>query len=162
MQARPTCDCNGIWGGYTGEGTKTVIAGEARAKLSFRLVHDQDPDAIRGHFHRFVEGMIPADCSVSFISHAGNRAVQVAEDSPALRKASAALEAEWGHAPVIIGQGGSIPVVGDFKRVLGLDALLIGFGLDDDRIHSPNEKYDLTSFHKGQRSWARIITALAE
>jgi len=161
MQARPTCDCNGIWGGYTGEGTKTVIAGEARAKVSFRLVHDQDPDAIRGHFHRFVEGMIPADCSVSFISHAGNRAVQVAEDSPALRKASAALEAEWGQAPVIIGQGGSIPVVGDFKRVLGLDALLIGFGLDDDRIHSPNEKYDLTSFHKGQRSWARIIAALA-
>lgn len=161
MQARPTCDCNGIWGGYTGEGSKTVIAGEARAKISFRLVHDQDPDAIRQNFRAFVAAQIPPDCSVDFMSYAGNRAVQVREDSPDLRKAMAALKDEWGREPIIIGQGGSIPVVGDFKRLLGLDALLIGFGLDDDRIHSPNEKYDLQSFHKGQRSWVRIIQALA-
>jgi acetylornithine deacetylase/succinyl-diaminopimelate desuccinylase-like protein len=160
MQARPTCDCNGIWGGYTGEGTKTVIAGEARAKISFRLVHDQDPVAIQKNFRAYVESLIPADCSVEFIGYKGSRAVQVREESPELRKAITALKAEWGTEPVILGTGGSIPIVGDFKRVLGLDALLIGFGLDDDRVHSPNEKYDLKSFHKGQRSWVRIIDAL--
>jgi acetylornithine deacetylase/succinyl-diaminopimelate desuccinylase-like protein len=161
MQSRPTCDCNGIWGGYTGEGTKTVIAGEARAKISFRLVHDQDPKAIQTNFRAFVSSQIPPDCSVDFIGYKGSRAVQVREDSPELKKAVTALKAEWGSEPVVLGAGGSIPIVGDFKRVLGLDALLIGYGLDDDRIHSPNEKYDLKSFHKGQRSWARIIDALA-
>ena len=160
MQARPTCDVNGIWGGYTGEGTKTVIAGEARAKISFRLVGDQDPVAIQTNFRAMVSSMIPPDCSVEFIGYKGSRAVQVREDSPELRKAMAALKAEWGNDPVVLGMGGSIPITGDFKRVLGLDALLIGFGLDDDRIHSPNEKYDLQSFHKGQRSWARIVDAL--
>jgi acetylornithine deacetylase/succinyl-diaminopimelate desuccinylase-like protein len=161
MQARPTCDVNGIWGGYTGEGTKTVIASEARAKISFRLVGDQDPQAIQDNFRAFVASQIPADCSVDFIGYKGSRAVQVREESPDLRKAVAALKAEWGKDPVVLGTGGSIPIVGDFKRVLGLDALLIGYGLDDDRIHSPNEKYDLSSFHKGQRSWARIIDALS-
>lgn len=160
MQARPTCDVNGIWGGYTGEGTKTVIAGEARAKISFRLVGDQDPVAIQKNFRAFVAGQVPADCSVEFIGYKGSRAVQVREDSDDLKKAVTALKAEWGREPVVLGTGGSIPIVGDFKRVLGLDALLIGFGLDDDRVHSPNEKYDLQSFHKGQRSWARIIAAL--
>ncbi|KAF0227790.1 MAG: hypothetical protein FD175_2496 [Beijerinckiaceae bacterium] len=162
MQARPTCDCNGIWGGYTGEGTKTVIAGEARAKISFRLVHDQDPVAIQKNFREYVSSMIPADCSVEFIGYKGSRAVQVREESPELKKATAALKAEWGKDAVVLGMGGSIPIVGDFKRVLGLDALLIGYGLDDDRIHSPNEKYDLQSFHRGQRSWARIIEALGK
>jgi acetylornithine deacetylase/succinyl-diaminopimelate desuccinylase-like protein len=162
MQARPTCDCNGIWGGYTGEGTKTVIAGEARAKISFRLVHDQDPAAIQKNFREYVASMIPPDCSVEFIGYKGSRAVQVREESPELKKATAALKAEWGKDPVVLGMGGSIPIVGDFKRVLGLDALLIGYGLDDDRIHSPNEKYDLKSFHGGQRSWARIIDALGK
>jgi acetylornithine deacetylase/succinyl-diaminopimelate desuccinylase-like protein len=161
IQARPTCDCNGIWGGYTGEGTKTVIAGEARAKISFRLVHDQDPTAVQKNFRAFVSAMIPPDCSIEFIGYKGSRAVQVSEDSADLRKAVAALKEEWGKEPVVLGHGGSIPIVGDFKRVLGLDALLIGYGLDDDRIHSPNEKYDLASFYKGQRSWARIIEALS-
>jgi len=160
MQARPTCDCNGIWGGYTGEGTKTVIAGEARAKISFRLVGDQDPVKIQNNFRDYVRSMIPADCSVEFIGYKGSRAVQVREESADLQKATGALKAEWGREPVVLGTGGSIPIVGDFKRVLGLDALLIGFGLDDDRVHSPNEKYDLKSFHKGQRSWVRIIDAL--
>ncbi len=82
-------------------------------------------------------------------------------DSPALVKARKALQDEWGHKAVTVGAGGSIPIVGDFKRVLGMDSIMVGFALDDDRVHSPNEKYDLASFHKGTRSWARILAALA-
>jgi acetylornithine deacetylase/succinyl-diaminopimelate desuccinylase-like protein len=160
IQSRPTCDVNGIWGGYTGEGTKTVIAGEAQAKVSFRLVGDQDPDAIRDAFHAFVRARVPDDCTVSFVDHQGSRAIALPVDSPALVKAGKALEAEWGRKPAVIGSGGSVPIVGDFKNTLGLDSLLVGFGLDDDRVHSPNEKYDLSSFHKGTRSWARILEAL--
>ncbi|MDJ1159415.1 M20/M25/M40 family metallo-hydrolase [Chelatococcus sp. SYSU_G07232] len=161
IQSRPTCDVNGIIGGYTGEGTKTVIAGEASCKISFRLVGDQDPKAISANFEAFVRERIPADCSVEFIRHKGSRALALPYDMKDLRRAQAALEEEWKVAPVTIGSGGSIPIVGDFKRTLGLDTLLVGFGLDDDRVHSPNEKYDLTSFHKGIRSWARILAALA-
>ena len=160
IQSRPTCDVNGIIGGYTGEGTKTVIAGEASCKLSFRLVGDQDPEAIAAAFDAFVEARIPADCSVEIIRYGTSRAIQLPYDMPALAKARDALAAEWGCEPVTIGAGGSIPIVGDFKNTLGLDTLLVGFGLDDDRVHSPNEKYDLTSFHKGTRSWARILGAL--
>jgi acetylornithine deacetylase/succinyl-diaminopimelate desuccinylase-like protein len=162
IQSRPTCDANGIIGGYTGEGSKTVIAGEARVKISFRLVGDQDPDKISAAFEAFVAERIPADCSFEILKHANARAIQLPYTMPALDKAKTALAAEWGRAPVTIGSGGSIPIVGDFKRTLGLDTLLVGFGLDDDRVHSPNEKYDLTSFHKGARSWARILGALAE
>lgn len=160
MQARPTCDCNGIWGGYTGEGTKTVIPSEARAKISFRLVHDQDPEAIRANFRRFVKAQIPEDCTVEFITHGGSRALQLREDSPELIKSMKALKEEWGNESVILGTGGSIPVGGSFKTALGFDPLFIGFGLEDDKVHSPNEKYDVRCFHKGQRSWARIIMAL--
>ncbi|GMA77193.1 hypothetical protein GCM10025880_36100 [Methylorubrum aminovorans] len=95
------------------------------------------------------------------ICYKGSRAVALPYDMPQLAAAQAALAAEWGRAAVAVGAGGSIPIVGDFKRILGLDTLLIGFGLDDDRIHAPNEKYELTSFHKGTRSWARILSALA-
>jgi acetylornithine deacetylase/succinyl-diaminopimelate desuccinylase-like protein len=162
IQSRPTCDVNGIIGGYTGEGTKTVIAGEASCKVSFRLVGDQDPAAISKNFEAFVRERIPADCSVEFIRHKGSRAIALPYDMPALTAAKSALADEWQVEPVTIGSGGSIPIVGDFKRTLGLDTLLVGFGLDDDRVHSPNEKYDLLSFHKGTRSWARILAALAE
>lgn len=161
ISTRPTCDPNGIIGGYTGEGSKTVIPGQASCKISFRLVGEQDPDKIREAFRAFVHARVPADCSAEFISHAGSPAIQLAYDNPALVKARAALAAEWGKKAVTVGSGGSIPIVGDFKRVLGMDSLLVGFGLDDDRVHSPNEKYDLTSFHKGIRSWARILGALA-
>ncbi|MGF3025766.1 M20/M25/M40 family metallo-hydrolase [Methylobacterium aquaticum] len=162
IQSRPTCDANGIIGGYTGEGTKTVIASKASAKISFRLVGDQDPEALDRNFRAFVQERIPADCSVDIVTHKGSRALALPHGMPALEAAKGALAEEWGRAPVTIGSGGSIPIVGDFKRTLGLDTLLVGFGLDDDRVHSPNEKYDLQSFHKGTRSWARILAALAK
>lgn len=162
IQSRPTCDINGIWGGYTGEGAKTVIASEARAKVSFRLVGNQDPAAIKKAFRAYVQKQVPADCSVEFIDMKGSRAVALPYDSPAMGAARAALKAEWGVEPACIGSGGSIPIVGDFKRILGIDCIMAGFGLEDDRIHSPNEKYDLKSFHKGTRSWARIIDALSK
>src|SRR3989440_3973666 len=161
ISTRPTCDANGIVGGYTGEGAKTVIAAEASAKISFRLVGEQNPEKIRDAFRAFVRERLPKDATATFINHACSPALQVAYENPALAKARAALTEEWGTKAVAVGSGGSIPIVGDFKTVLGMDTLLVGFGLDDDRVHSPNEKYDLTSFHKGTRSWARIIAALA-
>lgn len=159
--ARPTAEFNGISGGYTGKGFKTVIAAEASAKVSFRLVHKQDPKKIRAAFRKFVEERIPADCSVSFHEHGGSPGIQLPYDAPFLSKAKAALSDEWPNPAIMTGGGGSIPVVGDFQTYLGMASLLVGFALDDDRIHSPNEKYELTSFHKGQRSWARILDALA-
>jgi acetylornithine deacetylase/succinyl-diaminopimelate desuccinylase-like protein len=159
---RPTCDANGIIGGYTGEGAKTVIAAEASAKISFRLVGDQNPEKIRDAFRTFVTARLPKDATAEFISHACSPAIQLPYDSPNLIKAREALAAEWNTKAVTVGSGGSVPIVGDFKRELGMDSLLVGFGLDDDRVHSPNEKYDLKSFHKGTRSWARILAALAE
>jgi acetylornithine deacetylase/succinyl-diaminopimelate desuccinylase-like protein len=158
--ARPTCEVNGIWGGYTGEGFKTVIAAKASAKVSFRLVGEQDPAKIRESFRNYVRSGIPADCSVDFHEHGGSPAIQLAYDSPVLTKAKAALSDEWPKPAVVVGMGGSIPIVGDFQTYLGMDSLLVGYGLIDDRIHSPNEKYDLNSFHKGIRSWIRILAAL--
>jgi acetylornithine deacetylase/succinyl-diaminopimelate desuccinylase-like protein len=158
--ARPTCDVNGIVGGYTGVGSKTVIPAKASAKISFRLVGKQDPAAVRQAFRAFVQARLPADCKAEFLSHGASPALQLPLSSPYLAKARAALAAEWQREPVLKGSGGSIPIVGAFKRELGMDSLLVGFGLDDDRIHSPNEKYDLASFHKGGRSWARILAAL--
>jgi acetylornithine deacetylase/succinyl-diaminopimelate desuccinylase-like protein len=157
ISTRPTCDVNGIIGGYTGEGAKTVIAAQAKAKVSFRLVGDQDPEKIRDAFRAFVRERLPADCSVTFENHGCAPALQLPFDSPAIVKTRKALQDEWGVKAVTVGSGGSIPVVGDFKRVLGMDSLMVGFALDDDRVHSPNEKYDLKSFHKGTRSWARIL-----
>jgi acetylornithine deacetylase/succinyl-diaminopimelate desuccinylase-like protein len=159
--ARPTCDVNGISGGYTGQGSKTVLPAQASAKFSFRLVGKQDPERIRENFRAFVRARLPIDCRAQFLSHGGSGALALPFGSEALRRARRALHAEWGKEPVLIGSGGSIPIVGVFKRDLEMDALMIGFGLDDDRIHSPNEKYELTSFHKGARSWARILAALA-
>lgn len=159
--ARPTLEVNGITGGYTGEGFKTVIAAEASAKISCRLVHKQNPDKIRAAFRKFVEERIPADCSVTFHNHGGSPAVQLPYDSPILAKTKQALSDEWPNPAVMISMGGSIPVVGDFKDMLGMESVLVGFGLADDRIHSPNEKYELSSFHKGARSWARILAALS-
>lgn len=159
--ARPTCDVNGIWGGYSGQGFKTVIPAEAHAKISFRLVGDQDPAKVRDAFRKFVKDRLPADCSVEFKDHGVNPALRLDSEDPRLLRTLDALEAEWGRKPVVIGSGGSIPIVGVFQRDLGMNSLMVGFALDDDRIHSPNEKYDLSSFRGGIRSWARIMEALA-
>jgi acetylornithine deacetylase/succinyl-diaminopimelate desuccinylase-like protein len=162
IATRPTAEINGIIGGYTGKGAKTVIPGQAMAKVSFRLVGAQDPQKIRDAFRAFVRARLPVDCKVEFASFGGAPAIELPFDNPALVKTRAALSAEWGKKAVMVGEGGSIPIVGDFKRVLGMDTIMVGFALDDDRVHSPNEKYDLTSFHKGTRSWARILASLAE
>jgi amidohydrolase len=161
LSSRPTCDVNGIWGGYMGEGSKTVIPSEASAKISFRLVSGQEPEKIRSAFRAFVRARLPADCKAEFISHAGAPAIALDWGMPQLAAVRRALTEEWGKDALLVGSGASIPICADFKRLLGMDTLLVGFGLDDDRIHSPNEKYDLTSFHKGTRSWARILAALA-
>jgi acetylornithine deacetylase/succinyl-diaminopimelate desuccinylase-like protein len=161
ISTRPTAEVNGIISGYTGEGAKTVIPGKAMAKVSFRLVGAQDPEKIRLAFREFVRARVPADCSVEFGNFTSAPAFNVAFDNPALAKAREALAQEWGKKAVTVGAGGSIPIVSDFKTVLGMDTLMVGFALDDDRVHSPNEKYDLKSFHKGIRSWVRILAALA-
>ena len=162
IATRPTAEINGVIGGYTGEGAKTVIPGQAMAKVSFRLVGSQDPQKIRDSFRAYVKSKLPVDCKVAFGNFGSAPAIELPYDNPALAKTRAALSEEWGKKALAIGEGGSIPIVGDFKRVLGMDTIMVGFALDDDRVHSPNEKYDLTSFHKGTRSWARILAALAQ
>ena len=162
LWARPTCEINGMSGGYIGDGFKTVIPARASAKISFRLVSGQDPQKIRAAFRAHVEKMLPADVSVKFTPHGGSPAITVPADGEFLRRALSGLTDEWGKQAVITGSGGSIPVVGDFKSILGLDTLLIGFAHVDDQIHSPNEKYDLESFHRGIRSWVRVLGALAQ
>ncbi|MBB06016.1 MAG: hypothetical protein CML03_10955 [Pseudooceanicola sp.] len=160
--SRPTCEVNGIQGGYTGDGFKTVLPAKASAKISFRLVGQQDPQAIRESFRAYVQSQLPPDCSVDFHPHGASRASQMEIDHPAFEAARHALSDEWPEPAAYVGCGGSIPIAGHFKTILDTDAMLIGFGKDDDQIHSPNEKYDMTSFHKGIRSWARILDALAE
>jgi acetylornithine deacetylase/succinyl-diaminopimelate desuccinylase-like protein len=161
ITTRPTAEINGIIGGYTGEGAKTVIPGEASAKVSFRLVGTQDPFKVRDAFRAFVRERLPADCKVELGNFGVAPPLQLSFDNPALNKAREALAQEWGKKAVTVGAGGSIPIVADFKNILGMDSLLVGFALDDDRVHSPNEKFDLTCYHKGIRSWARILDALS-
>jgi acetylornithine deacetylase/succinyl-diaminopimelate desuccinylase-like protein len=160
--ARPTAEINGIVGGYTGVGTKTVIPSQASAKFSFRLVADQDPDRIRESFRAFARARLPEGASLSFGEiHGASRAVHIPEGNRFLGAARQALESEWRKPAVLLGSGGSIPIVGSFQKALGMDSLMIGFALDDDAIHSPNEKYNPSSFHKGIRSWIRVLAALA-
>jgi acetylornithine deacetylase/succinyl-diaminopimelate desuccinylase-like protein len=161
LWSRPTAEINGIWGGYTGDGFKTVLPAEAHAKVSFRLVGEQDPHALRQHFRAWVEAQLPADCTVAWKGHGAGPAGVMAIDDPAFEQARLALSEEWGQPAAYVGCGGSIPIAGYFKTYLDMDAMLVGFGRDDDQIHSPNEKYDLECFHKGIRSWARILAKLA-
>ncbi len=159
---RPTAEVNGMWGGYQGAGSKTVIPAEAHAKFTFRLVEGQDPDKVQDAFRAYVRSKVPADCTVEFLAKDGSPALALDPKMPVIEKGKKALKDEWGKDTALIGMGGSIPIVGDFKRMLGMDSLLIGFGLEDDQIHSPNEKYNLSSFHKGIRSWARLLDELAK
>ncbi len=158
--SRPTCEVNGIGGGYQGDGFKTVLPSKASAKISFRLVGDQDPLAIRKSFRAMVEGMLPPDCEVEWTGHGTGPASGTPTDDPVFGKALKALSDEWQVPAAYIGCGGSIPIAGYFDKILGTTPVLIGFGKDDDQIHSPNEKYDMESFHKGIRSWARILDAI--
>lgn len=162
MWSEPTCEINGMWSGYTGPGFKTVLPAEAGAKVSFRLVGRQDPERIRETFRAHVRAAMPPDCTVVFSDHGGSPASRMATEHPAFEAARTALSDEWPHPAAFIGGGGSIPVAGHFQDILGMDSMLIGFAKDDDRIHSPNEKYDLDSFTRGARSWARILDALAQ
>ena len=157
---QPTAEINGISGGYTGAGFKTVLPSRASAKVSFRLVGDQDPLKIRENFRAMVQEMLPPDCSADFSGHGASPASRMDISHPAFEAARQALSEEWPRPAAFIGAGGSIPIAGYFRKVLDMESMLIGFGRDDDRIHSPNEKYDLRSFHKGIRSWARILDAL--
>ncbi|MSU90001.1 M20/M25/M40 family metallo-hydrolase [Rhodobacteraceae bacterium 2CG4] len=158
--ARPTAEINGMWGGYTGAGFKTVLPARASAKVSFRLVGTQDPIAIRDAFRAWIEARLPEDFELEFVSRDGAPATVMPTGRPEFARARAALSAEWPNPAVFAGGGGSIPIVGRFREILGVDSVLIGFGLDDDGIHSPNEKYSLRSFHKGIRSWVRVLDAV--
>lgn len=160
--SRPTCEVNGIWGGYTGEGFKTVLPAQASAKISFRLVGTQDPAMLRDNFRTYVRSLLPQDCDVTFRGFGCSPASVMATDHPAFDAALGALSDEWPDPAAYIGCGGSIPIAGYFKTLLNMDSMLIGFGKDNDQIHSPNEKYDLESFHKGTRSWARVLAAVTK
>jgi acetylornithine deacetylase/succinyl-diaminopimelate desuccinylase-like protein len=160
--SRPTAECNGLLGGYSGGGSKTVLPAKAMAKFSFRLVAGQEPASIRRHFRAFVRQRLPKDCKVTFSSSGGDsNGISVAEDSIWLRAAKRGLKSEWGREAVLVGCGGSIPVVESFKRHLKIDSLLVGFAKESDNVHSPNEKYDLECFRRGIRSWVRIIAETA-
>jgi acetylornithine deacetylase/succinyl-diaminopimelate desuccinylase-like protein len=146
---RPTLDVNGIWGGYTGEGAKTVIASKAYAKISMRLVPNQEPDTITELFAKHFEAIAPAGVKVVVNPHHGGEPVVTPIDSIAYKSAAKAYEETFGKTPIPVRSGGSIPIIALFEKELGLKTVMMGFGLDSDAIHSPNEHYGLFNFYKG-------------
>ncbi|OWY06353.1 dipeptidase [Thioclava sp. IC9] len=161
--ARPTLEINGLWGGYQGAGSKTVIPAEAHCKITCRLVGDMDPAHVRKVLRKHVEDRLPVDARITWDNDLDGAPASVMDTSrPEFEAARQALSDEWNREAVIVGMGGSIPIGYYFKSILGMDAMLVGFANDDDAIHSPNEKYDVKSFHKGIRSWARILDRIAK
>lgn len=160
--SRPTCDINGIIGGYTGDGAKTVIASQASAKLSCRLVAGQNPDAILAGLQEFIQKHAHPDCKVEIASHGCNPAIAIPTDSHWLTSARSSLHDVFQKEALVIGCGGSIPAVGSIQSILGMDSLLIGFGLEDDNVHAPNEKFELTCLKNGIRSHAAVLAGFAQ
>lgn len=158
--ARPTLDCNGIWGGFIGEGAKTVLPSEAHAKISCRLVPDQTPNEIEAKLRAHVEKHLPDGVTAEVSSHHGGMPVLVSQDSPAVEAARAAQKRVWDAECVFVRGGGSIPIVASFSEILGVDSVLMGLGHDDDRLHSPNEKFGVTNFTQGIRSSAYFFEEL--
>ena len=160
--ARPTLDVTGMHGGYIGEGTKTILPASAHAKISMRLVPDQEPAEIAALFEQFVRDTLPPSVRVQMRLAGMSRAALIDRDTPPMRAAAAAYEATFGRPPVFMREGGSIPVVSDFGDQLGLPTVLMGFGLPGDRIHSPNERFYLPNFSKGIETSIRYLALLAE
>ncbi len=158
--ARPTCDVNGIWGGYQGPGAKTIIPAAAGAKVSMRLVPDQDPDEIAEALQRHLQQTCPSGvrCEMQVLGRA--RPVLVDTGGREAEAAQDALEDVWGRRPVRVREGGSIPIVGTFAEALDVPVLLIGFGLSDDRLHSPNEKFEIENYLQGIRATVRFLDRL--
>jgi acetylornithine deacetylase/succinyl-diaminopimelate desuccinylase-like protein len=157
---RPTAEINGIYGGYTGTGAKTVIPAKATAKVSFRLVADQDPVKIAQLFFKWLEMRTPPGCRWECHDLHGGPGVSIRTDSPALQAAASALKQGTGVEPALIRSGGSIPIAGLLKEKLGLETVFMGFGLADDRVHSPNEKFELHCFRWGLRAHAALVAEL--
>jgi acetylornithine deacetylase/succinyl-diaminopimelate desuccinylase-like protein len=158
---RPTCDVNGMWSGYTGEGSKTILPAFAAAKVSMRLVPDQDPVDLFPRFEAYVKKLAPAGVTVKVIDLHSAPPWITEPDHPMLEAARRALRRAWQRPPVMIREGGSIPVMATFAETHGLPSILMGFGLDDDQVHSPNEKFSLSSFHGGTKSVAYLYEELA-
>lgn len=158
--ARPTCDVNGIYGGYQGEGAKTVLPSWAGAKVSMRLVPEQDPETIASLFKARVEVLTPRGVVAEVTYIHGAPAVAIGTKGPYVEAAMAAQEDVWGKPPVLVREGGSIPIVGTFVDVLDKPVILMGFGLSDDRLHSPNEKFNISHFYNGIRTVVRLLDRL--
>ena len=162
ISARPTLDVNGMWSGYQGEGAKTVLPSEAGAKISMRLVPNQKPDEIVEKIRAYFEQHVPSTMQLTFTDLHGGHGSVVDFTIPAMQAASKALKDTYGKDPYFIRSGGSIPVVADFKQILGLDTILMGFGLDEDAIHSPNEHFGLDRFRQGILSIIRFMAYYGE
>jgi acetylornithine deacetylase/succinyl-diaminopimelate desuccinylase-like protein len=161
LWARPTLEVNGMWSGFTGEGAKTVLPSEASAKLSMRLVPDQDPREIEDALEAHLRAIAPDSVKLEFIRHHGGNPFLAAPDNAFVRAARDSVSEAFGREPVMLRSGGSIPVVETFSTQLRSPVVLMGFGLPDDRLHSPNEKMDLDQFHKGIEACALFLNKAA-
>lgn len=160
--ARPTCEVNGLVSGYTGEGPKTIVPSKATVKITCRLVPDQDPHQLTEALHQYLKSQCPSSLKFEFSSYHGCPAFVFDPNSPYIEAAAAAVREAWGVDRVrLIREGGSIPVVQTFKDVLGLDTLLLGWGLNTDNLHSPNEHFTIADFHRGIEASARLWDKLA-